>query len=175
MGILRPGQTFKKQHHGTICHIQWILSNVLLYVLLRNLLDDFSSKTIPNNHPILHLHDTIYSPFSVLLHTMYRFTTCIYKMFLHNIPPKFSILINRVKFHFFFTSTTTIPCDEIFYWKLNLLHRIFSTTLFWFRVWTVMWMEVKILNQTFYLMYSLLSVMQQLKSKTFGEFVQPLK
>ena len=90
---------------------------------------------------------TVHFQFYCILCTvsLHVFIKCFCIIFL----PSFIFLINRVKFHFFFTSTTTIPCEEIFYWKFNLLHRIFSTTLFWFRVWTVMWMEIKILNQTF--------------------------
>ena len=64
------------------------------------------------------LHANVYSPFSVLVHAMHRFT--IYKMFfLFNTPPEIYFCISQIKFRFFFMSTTAIPREEIFIEKLT--------------------------------------------------------
>lgn len=65
--------------------------NWFFYSLLGKFLNDVSCYTIPDNRPTLYLHATIYSPFRVLWHAMYRFT--IYEMFLYNNNPDFFKLI----------------------------------------------------------------------------------
>ena len=85
--------------------------------MLQNFSDDMFYRTIPDNSPILYLRANVYSPFNVHLNAMYRF--CIYKMFLFNTPPELYFLISRVRFRFFFMSTTAIPRDEIFIENLS--------------------------------------------------------
>jgi len=63
------------------------------------------------------IYTRVYSPYSVRLHAMYRFT--IYKMFLFNTPPELYFCISRIKFPFFFMSTTAIPREEIFIEQLT--------------------------------------------------------
>ena len=87
------------------------------YNLLLNFLDNLFDHTIPDNHSTLYLHANVYSPFPVVLHLMYRFS--IYEMFLFNTPAEVYFLIDRIKFRFFFVSTTAIPREEIFIENLS--------------------------------------------------------
>ena len=85
------------------------------YSLLHDVLMHLDQNEL-HNRPILYLHANVYSPFSVVLHAMYRFT--IYKMFLFNTPPEMYFCISQIKFRFFFMSTTALPREEIFIQQL---------------------------------------------------------
>ena len=89
----------------------------IFYNLLRNFLDIVYDRTVPDNRPTLYLHAIVYSPLPVVLHHLYRFS--IYEMFLFNTPAELYFLIDRIKFRFFFMSTTAIPRDGIFIESLS--------------------------------------------------------
>ena len=89
-------------------------------VLLRDIVDYLRSANL-NENPVIYLHACVRCPFSVMHHVMFRYH--MYDLFWFNTPSEMYTRIRRIRFRFFFLSSTNLPRQEVFFEHLR-----FTTT-----------------------------------------------
>ena len=77
--------------------------------MLRDIVDYLRSANLEEN-PVIYLHACVGCPFSAMHHAMFR---ChIYDLFWSNTPSEMYTQIRRLRFRFFFLSSTDLPRQE---------------------------------------------------------------